>query len=192
MPPERNAPNNKQTNAHRSTLSSPSFPHRWSLVRLLASDPEAGTIDLADEPIGLGGVGGLHGRTVPLDRFLQTDRQISHQEGLGERARVVEPGLGVGGLPLLAGQDPLGPMADRAGNGLRRAARSPSSCSRAPGGAHPTSRRRAWSPVADEIDAVVGQNCGPVQVPRAAAVACRRRTRRCSRPGGCPGRQTRR
>jgi hypothetical protein len=70
--------------------------------------------------IRLGSIGRAHRGGIPLDAFLEAEGEVADKQGLGEGAGVGKASAGVGGLLVFAGLDPLGAVADRAGQGGRR------------------------------------------------------------------------
>src|SRR3954452_9653762 len=69
-----------------------------------------------DVLVGLGAVGGLHARAVPLDPLAAAEGDDAEQDHLGQRARVGEVGAG-GTVGVLAGLEEVLVMPGRAGQG---------------------------------------------------------------------------
>ena len=93
-----------------------------------------------DERLGIGCVGGLHARGVPLHDLARPQRQRAEQNELGEARAVLE--VAARGRAALAGLEPVGMMPGDAGNRLRRGACRRSAVPAGAGAASPTSQRR--------------------------------------------------
>ena len=99
-----------------------------SIYPSATSDAKPWAIGLTDQGIRFGRIGGLHRGGIPLDPLLQTQRQIADQQGFGVRAGVGETRLGVFGLAVSAGLEPLRNVPLRTRNRLLGPLKTPASC----------------------------------------------------------------